>query len=99
MKKYLAGHRQGVCERLVRARPDRWRRRGAPSAAQQQAQPVLRERRGVGVGDERCSDPRKANDELEVAQRGVLLVVQAIVGFVKHHLRPVRRAVQAPPPP
>ena len=76
---------------------DSWRQ-GAPSAAQQQHKPVLRERCGVDVRDERGTDARKAHNKLEVAQRGVLLIVEALVGLVEHHLRSLRRAVWAPPP-
>ena len=76
---------------------DSWRQ-GAPSAAQQQHKPVLRERCGVDVRDERGTDACKAHNKLEVAQRGVLLIVEALVGLVEHHLRSLRRAVWAPPP-
>ena len=73
MRKYLAEEARGA-QPAVRLGQDVWRQ-GAPSAAQQQHKPVLRERCRVDVRDERGADARKAHNELEVAQRGVLLIV------------------------
>jgi len=93
MRKYLAEEARGA-QPAVRLGQDVWRQ-GAPSAAQQQHKPVLRERCRVDVRDERGADARKAHNELEVAQRGVLLIVEAHVGLVEYHLRSLRTAVWA----
>lgn len=95
IKKYLAQARDASASGMPRAS---WGQ-GAPSAAQQQHQPVLRKRCGVDVRDERCTDARKAHNELEIAQRGVLDIAEALMGVIEHHLQSLRTEVQAPPPP
>ena len=94
MRKYLAEEARGA-QPAVCLGQDVWRQ-GAPSAAQQQHKPVLWERCRVDVRDERGANARKAHNELEVAQRGVLLIVEAHVGLVEYHLRSLRTAVWAP---